>query len=133
MKKFIILLLVIISAIAAYSQTIYLKTTAYTIRHYNYTYSRWNSWSDWQSSDMLVTFDLDNDIVKIYSPKTQIYAIYSAGEPYYDSDGDFNMEFKFIDQDYDSGTMCLLQRQSGASEIYIRFANMQWCYRVRRL
>lgn len=109
------------------AQVINFKTTAYAEKKGNY------SWSDWKGSDMYLTMDLNNDRVIIYSPTTQVYQIYSANNPYYDSDGDCHADFKFIDQDGDYGTLTLLQRRSGSSEIYIRFRNVQWCYRVRRL
>lgn len=115
-----------LSTCAINAQVLNFRTTAFTTKQYS-------SWAKWQNSDMLITMDFNNDIVTIYSPNTQIYKIYSAEGSYYDSDGDYHMDFKFIDQDGDRGTMTLMQRTNGASEIYIRFANVQWCYRVRRL
>lgn len=131
-KKLVILLLLFISLPAA-SQVIKFKTVAYAENKYDYYTQKWSGWSDWERSGMLLTIDLQNDLVTIYSPVTQVYRIYRAEESYYDSDGDFNLPFKFIDQDGDKGTLKLLQRTSGSFEIYIEFLNVRWCYRVIRL
>lgn len=130
MKKLCLILFLLIGFTTS-AQVVNFRTTAYAQK--TKTYGTWSSWSDWQSSNMLITVDLNNDIVTVYSPKTQIYAVYESVSNYYDSDGDYNMVFRFIDQDYDYGIMRLLQRTSGHSEIYIEFSNMMWVYRVRRL
>lgn len=130
MKKLCLILFLLIGFTAS-AQVVNFRTTAYAQK--TKTYGTWSSWSDWQSSNMLITVDLNNDIVTVYSPKTQIYAVYESVSNYYDSDGDYNMVFRFIDQDYDYGIMRLLQRTSGHSEIYIEFSNIIWVYRVRRL
>lgn len=121
-----------VSAVCS-AQVLNFKTTAYASTTYNSYYQKWNKWSSWEDSDMLLTINLNNDRVTIYSPVTQLYVIYKHVGNYYDSDGDYNMVFKFIDQDSDYGTMRLLQRTSGASEIYVEFANVKWCYRVIRI
>lgn len=131
MKRFLFILLLIISSVSASAQTWYFRTTAFAQSQKVNGY--WKEWSSWQDSDMSLTMNLDNDVIKIYSPKPQTYKIYSNPEKGYDSDGDYKIVFKFIDQDGDYGTMWLLQRKSGASEVYIFFANIKWCYRVRRV
>lgn len=130
--KLVMLLLLFVS-LPATAQVIKFRTAAYAENKYNYYTQKWSGWSDWEKSNMLLTIDLQNDLVTIYSPVTQVYRIYKAEESYYDSDGDFNLPFKFIDQDGDKGTLKLLQRTSGSFEIYIEFLNVRWCYRVIRL
>ena len=126
MKKFLFVILMIISTCVVNAQVLNFRTTSFSKKV-------GSSWGSWQESSLNITMDLNNDIVTIYSPKIQMYKIYSNVSNYYDSDGDYNMNFKFIDQDGDQGTMTLLQRTNGRSEIYIRFRNIQWCYVVRRL
>lgn len=131
-KKLIVLLLLFVS-ISASAQVIKFRTVAYAENIYSYYYQKWSGWSDWKKSNMLLTVDTQNDLITVYSPVTQVYKIYKAEESYYDSDGDFNLPFKFIDQDGDRGTLRLLQRASGSSEVYIEFLNIRWCYKVLRL
>lgn len=131
-KKLIVLLLLFVS-ISASAQVIKFRTVAYAENKYSYYTQKWSGWSDWEKSDMLLTIDIQNDVVTVYSPVTQIYKVYKSEKSYYDSDGDLNLLFKFIDQDGDRGTLRLLQRTSGSSEIYIEFLNIRWCYKVTRL
>lgn len=133
MIKKLLLLVFLFIGVSVSAQVIKFRTVAYSENRYDFNLQRWNGWSDWEKSNMLLTVDLQNDVIKVYSPTPQIYKVYESGESYYDSDGDLNMLFNFIDQDYDKGVVRLLQRRSGSSEIYIEFLNVRWCYRVLRL
>lgn len=133
MIKKLLLLVFLFMGVSVSAQVIKFRTVAYSENRYDFNLQRWNGWSDWEKSNMLLTIDLQNDVIKVYSPTPQIYKVYESGESYYDSDGDLNMLFNFIDQDYDKGAVRLLQRRSGSSEIYIEFLNVRWCYRVLRL
>lgn len=127
MKKFLISLFILIGSLSINAQTYYYKTFQFA---YKYTYS---NWSNWESSDMLVTIDYSNDLVKIYSPNTQTYKITQYVRNYTDTSGGQQVEFKFIDQDYDRGTMRLRIERNGNSQIYIEFADIMWVYNVRRV
>lgn len=131
MKRLLLAMLLCIISITSFAQVINFETTSYTYKTNN-GYG-WSNWAPYQSSSMLLTMDLDKDIVIIYSPRTQIYKIIDYSGAYTDRDGDAIMEFKFIDRDNDYGTMRLVQRRSGKSEVYIDFANIIWCYSVIRL
>ena len=133
MIKKLLLLVFLFMGVSVSAQVIKFRTVAYSENRYDFNLQRWNGWSDWEKSNMLLTIDLQNDVIKVYSPTPQIYKVYESGESYYDSDGDLNILFNFIDQDYDKGVVRLLQRRSGSSEIYIEFLNVRWCYRVLRL
>lgn len=133
MIKKLLLLVFLFIGVSVSAQVIKFRTVAYSENRYDFNLQRWNGWSDWEKSNMLLTVDLQNDVIKVYSPTPQIYKVYETGESYYDSDGDLNILFNFIDQDYDKGVVRLLQRRSGSSEIYIEFLNVRWCYRVLRL
>ena len=131
MKRLLLMMLLCIISITSFAQIINFETTSYTYKTYNgYT---WSKWAPYQSSSMLITIDIDRDLVIIDSPKTQIYKITDYVGMYTDNDGDTTMEFKFIDQDRDRGTMRLVQRRNGKSEIYIDFANVIFVYSIRRL
>lgn len=133
MIKGVLMLVLLFVCTAINAQVLQFKTTSYAENRYNYTTQKWSGWSRWEPSNMLLTIDLNSDIITVYSPKTQIYVIYKAEASYTDSDGDLHVPFKFIDQDGDRGTIKLLQRKSGSSEVYIEFSNIRWCYQVIRL
>ena len=120
-----------ISTSVVNAQVLNFRTTSFQSKH-NYGYG-WTAWGNYQSSNMLLTIDLDNDIVTIYSPNIQRYSIISYEGTYTDSDGDQTAKYKFIDQDGDRGTMRLVMRKSGKSEVYIDFADIIWVYSVVRI
>lgn len=131
MKKLLLAMLLCVVSITSFAQVINFETTSYTYKTYNG--HSWSKWAPYERSNMLLTMDIDRDLVIIHSPKTQIYKIVNYVGAYTDNDGNAIMEFKFIDQDNDRGTMRLMQRKSGKSEIYIQFANVIWVYSVIRL
>lgn len=131
MKKFLIVFMMLVGfVVSANAEILTFKTTGYYERtHYSWG---WGSWSNKQSSNMNIVINLNTDVVTIYSPRTQVYRIYQHAGNYTDSDGDYTMEYKFYDQDGDRGTMRLVIRRSGNSQIYIDFANVSWAYDVYR-
>lgn len=115
--------------VAANAQVQYYRSTAYAQANvYNGRYV----WSDWQSSNMTITINLNTDMITIYSPRTQIYRVVSAGDAYNDSNGGRQVSFKVIDQDGDRGTIRLRIESNGNSQIYVDFSNVAWVYNVVR-
>lgn len=131
MKKFIFTIFFSLFVFVVSAQTISFETTSFTYKER--TYRGWTNWSPYERSSMLLTINLDRDIVTIYSPVTQYYNIISYDGTYTDREGDTTIKYSFIDQDGDRGTMRLMQRRSGKSEIYIEFNNVIWVYSVIRL
>lgn len=132
MKRLITLIVALVLFIATgFSQVIRFNTTSFTSKEKGYY--GWSDWKPRQSSDMLLTLDLNSDLVTIYSPRVQVYKIIDYLGNWIDEDGDQVIKFRFIDQDGDIGTMRLMQRRSGTSEIYIDFSNIIWVYSVIRL
>ena len=78
---------------------------------------------------MLVTIDFINDIIRIYSPVHQKYTITQYIKNYTDYYGGKQVEFRFIDQDYDYGTMRLRLEANGNAQIYIDFIDVM-CYNI---
>lgn len=130
MKKILVFLMLTICVVTASAQVLNFRTTSYTYKE-NHGYG-WTNWAPYESSNLKVTMNLNTDMVTIYSPKTQYYKITSYDGAYTDSDGDKTIKYRFIDQDGDYGTMRLVMRRSGKSEIYIDFANIMWVYSVIR-
>lgn len=115
--------------ISSNAQVQYYKTTAFAeAKIYNGTYY----WSDWQSSNLVMTFNLNTDVITIYSPKTQVYKVYKTGNAYTDSKGGRQVTFYVIDQDSDKGTVRLRIEKNGNSQVYIDFSNVGWVYSVIR-
>ena len=115
----------------SFCQVIRFNTTSFSSREK--TSYGWTGWKKKSNSDMLLTIDLDSDLVTIYSPRIQVYKITGYDGTWTDSDGDSTMQYRFVDQDGDRGTLRLVQRRSGVSEVYIDFSNIMWVYSVIRL
>ena len=130
MKKFIFIFLMIFGfVISSQAQIQYYKTTSFAeAKIYNGTYY----WGDWQSSNMVLTINLNTDVITIYSPKTQVYKVYKTGNVFTDSKDGKQVTFYVIDQDYDKGTVRLRIESNGNSQVYIDFLNCAWCYNVIR-
>ncbi len=118
-------------AFCANAQVYRYKTTYFAMKQV--VNGKWTNWSKWEESDMLVTIDWTNDVVKIYSPATQTYYLTKFVGEYKDESGGVQYEFNFIDQDDDKGTMRLRIESNGSSQLYVDFANIMLVWVVRRI
>lgn len=84
-------------------------------------------------SDMAVTINLDNDVITIYSPKTQIYKVYETGPTERNKTTGSQMTFYVYDQDLDKGSIRLRVTPKGTCQIYVDFSNIAWVYNVYRI
>ncbi len=132
MKKLVLMFLfAFVSILSIEAQTYYYRTTGFAMKHVN-SYGSWTNWTDWEKSDMLVTIDYDNDIVRIYSPRRQTYQITNYVRRYTDSSGGSQVEFYFIDQDGDRGSMRFRIETNGNSQLYVEFNDIMWVYNLVR-
>ena len=120
-----------IIGITSFAQSLqYFRTTSFAYRYADR--GQWSSWSDWEICQMNMTIDLANDMIYIYSERTQIYnVLYQEASPY-DSSGQ-QIKFRVIDQDGDYGHIRLRIENNGNSQIYVDFADIAWVYNVRRI
>lgn len=128
MKKLLLTLIFMFVGLLGFAQIVDFRTTSFTQKHL--TPYGWTDWSYPKSSNMLLRIDANNDLVTIDSPRRQVYKIIEYDGSYTDYDGDQTIQFTFVDQDGDIGTMRLMQRRNGRAEVYIQFTNIIWCYSV---
>lgn len=133
MKKFLILFILFITGTLVSSAQDVMKFNTISFTYQELTPYGWSGWAPYQSSNVMILMDFNRDIVTIYSPVTQKYKIIDYYGTTTDSDGDTTAKFQFIDQDGDYGTMRLMQRRTGKSEIYIQYQNVIWTYSVIRI
>lgn len=93
-------------------------------RVYNGQYS----WSDWERSSVVIDFNLNKDVITIYSQRTQYYYITSSAQTYRDSSGGTNIRFNVIDGERDRGNIRLRVQTDGTSQIYVDFNDCAWVY-----
>ena len=113
-------------------ETLIFKTTSFSMKQQTNNGS-WTEWTDWEKSDMYITMNLETDVVKIFSPQTQVYHITQHVKNYTDSSGGKQAEYKFIDQDGDVGSLRLRIERNNNMQIYIDFADIMWVYNVKKL
>lgn len=117
----------------SFGEQLWYRTTGFKqAAVYNGSYN-WPS--QWEPSNINICIDTDNDMVTIYSPRTQVYAIYESynnGNAYRDSGGGQTVKFYAVDHDYDKCTIRLRVESNGNSQIYVDFSNVAWVYNVRR-
>lgn len=114
---------------AAQAQTQWFKATEFAVRVVDN--GHWTKWSDWESVDINIKFDLSNDLIIIYSQETQIYKVLEQVKSPYDSNGT-QVKFRVLDQDYDKGFLRLRVENNGNSQIYVDYADISWVYNVVR-
>lgn len=127
MKKFLLMLMLMFTcSFVNAQQVLWFKTTEMAIKLQGY------EWSDWTKAKMNVKFDLTNDIIVIYSEKTQIYKVLGINQTPYDPNGR-QVAYSVIDQDYDRGQIRLRIENNGNSQIYVDFSDVSWVYNVYRV
>lgn len=132
MKRFILMLMMVFGvSVMSFGQIQWYKTSEISIRYLNKNTGYWTNWSDWEKCVVNVRFDLNNDVITIYSDKTQRYQVLELQDPPYDSSGK-QVKFYVKDQDGDYGHIRLRIENNGNSQIYIQYADIMWCYNVRR-
>lgn len=130
----------LLTLVAAFTLSFSANAESLWFKAYKYAYkyktesNRNNSsgWSDWIRCDVNIEFMMDDDIIVIYSNKTQIYAIYENMGTYTDSEGGKQQGYYVLDQDMDKGSIRLRIDRDGTSQIYIDFNDVGWVYTVVR-
>lgn len=130
MKRILIVIMFGLFCVGAVqAQTQWFKATELAIKVVNN--GNWTKWSDWESVDINIKFDLSNDLIIIYSQEIQIYKVLDQVKSPYDSNGT-QVKFKVLDQDYDKGFLRLRVENNGNSQIYVDYADISWVYNVIR-
>lgn len=128
MKKLLVLL-IFGFALSSKAQIQYYKTTAYA---YAKIYNNKYYWSDWYNSNIVLTINLNNDVITIYSPKIQSYKVYKVGSIENNRTIGSQLTFYVYDQDFDRGTIRLRVAPDKTSQIYVDFSDVAWVYNVIR-
>lgn len=132
LKQVILLLALFLSTHDLYAQVSKCKATGLSFKTKNENTDRWSAWSDMESVDILITIDVDNERIKIFSKKEQVYDIIQSYKLYTDDDGDDVLKFQCVNED---GLKCMvrllrLNSQNGKRQLYVGFADMLWVYNI---
>jgi len=134
LKTLGLLLVLLTISTTGFSQVYKLKSTSFSIRYKINDY-QWSEWSEATESSVLITFDLSNDRITIYSKETQVYDIAEYEGKTTDSDGDDIYSYYCVDK---SGLTCRvkwlkLNSQNDREQMYVYYNDMNWLYNIYSL
>ena len=130
MKKNLLVFLLISFCTVCSAQVQKFKALSVVTRYENK--GSWTKWSAPTETDILLSINVDDNKIKIYSEKTQIYDIVKYYETEYDEDGDETIKMFCEDK---NGNNCYvdlvkLNSQNGRLQLYIRYSDMNWMYNL---
>lgn len=131
MKKLFLIIFTFITVLNSNAQAYYFETSqfAYKVKYSGY----WTDWTDWEDSKLIITINLDTDVIAIYSPSLQVYQITKYIQDYEDEGGGYQKEYAFIDQDLKRGIIRLRKENTGNSQVYVEYDDAMWVYNVKRI
>ena len=136
MKKYLLVFMMMFAMLFSTSSTCNAQTYYYKTYQFAMKYkvgNTWTDWSDWEKSDILVSINLDTDIITVFSAQKQIYRVLENMGSYRDESGGKQTKFYVIDQDDDLGYVRLRIERDGGSQIYVDFNDIMWVYSVKRI
>ncbi len=134
-KNIFLTLLFIFVTNILFGQLTKFKSSTYTSRFKSEKTGNWSKWAELEKTEVLITIDLTNERIKIYSKKEQVYDIIKYYDKETDNDGDETLQFNCVNED---GLKCnvrfvILNSQNGRRQLYIDFADLMWVYNIYKL
>jgi hypothetical protein len=133
MKKLIFLTLLTFLSFESYSQSMLKYRSKFMCyKFYSETYSKWDNWSEWEESSLLITIDLDVARITVYSKQNHTFDILKFLGESIDSDGYKFLEFYCLDNE---GIKCSIRivNQTPDMVMYIDFDDMKIAYDIKML
>lgn len=119
-----------------------LKADVIKCKGYGFSYQYTNPktgytgpWATWTETDILITIDIENERIRIFSENEQDYNIIQFLGEKIDRDGDKIMRFVCVNED---GKKCNIRivkllSKDGTSQLYVDFSNITWVYNFYRI
>lgn len=129
-KLFLLLLFVLGVATTAEAQVVKYRATDLAFKSKN-EYGNWSAWSDWQSCSVLITLNLNNSTVQIYSQEMQDFDIINKVSDWHnDSDGGSQFEVACVDKDGLRCGMRFRKQRDGQLQLYIDYRDFMYVYSI---
>ena len=125
-RKLLILLTFGLFAANMNAQVNYYQAKQFAIKYVNN--GVWTDWSDWEDSNVMLSIDEENDLIKVYTENRQTYVVVKHNGSYTDSSGGKQIEFGVVDQDGDKGKVRLRLEKNGNAQLYVEFKDIMWVY-----
>jgi hypothetical protein len=132
MKKTVLILLMLLTCVSAFSQVFKYRTKGFAYKTKDEITGRWSSWSDWKELNTLVTIDVDGERIRVFTEKNQQYDILNT-HFYKDKDGDDTILFVCINEDAKVCAVRLMRLNSegGKIHLYVDFADVIFVYNLK--
>ena len=128
MKKVIFLLLAILCISTGYAEPTFYHADSFAYKYIDEHSGRWNEWSRWQSSEILISIDIEKEVIEIYTEMEQKYNILKWNGRYKDNKGGEQSEFVVVDQDGDKGIIRIRIQWDDVKQLYVEYDNVMWVY-----
>jgi lipopolysaccharide export system protein LptA len=133
-NKFGFVFMLLLLSLPAFGQVLKLKATSFATK-IKISSNKWSEWSETTESSVLITVNLNNDRITIYSNTTQVYDIAKHEGKITDNDGDEIVSFYCVNKD---GLTCRvrivkLNSQNKRNQVYVDFRDIKWYYNVYSL
>ena len=128
MKRIFLIVLAILLGISVSAQTYRYRATQLAIGERS-AYSGNIIWGDWQKVNVIITINLDNDYIKVYSAREQNYVIVKYKEKtVYDKYGGESLNMTAVDEEGIECDMSLRVQSDGIAQLYSYYNNSAWVY-----
>lgn len=130
MKKYFLLFVFISFGMAAFGQTISLKTSSASVIEKN-AKSGWGKWSDFVKAEILITIDAKKDRIIVNSPEIQVFSIKSYGEKI-ETETDKIVGFDCVDN---NGSQCKIlvvtrKKENNRMQFYVNYSEVKFVYNI---
>ncbi|MCL9770133.1 hypothetical protein NAT47_06870 [Flavobacterium sp. HXWNR69] len=125
-----LLLLLFFASTSSYAQKYRFKTSSFMVSNKDKK-GNWSDWSKDQKSEMIVTLDMENHRIVVYSEVIQLFSIVKYGEQETKGDDDV-VTFNCVDN---NGLECVLsiytrKKQGNRNQLYITYQDMIIAYNM---
>lgn len=136
MKKSIEILALLVLSLMFYNKC---DAQIYKLRAYEFSFKYysdnqgWTDWSDWKDCKILITIDLYEMRMKIYSEEEQEYDIIEVKDMQKDYKGNSTLKCVAIDREGLKCNVRIVNDINSNKQIYIDYLDIHWVYNVYNL
>lgn len=118
--------------IPTFAQVYKYHAYSFSIRYDNGNY--WTDWSEPRETEILISINLSENVIKIYSEEQQTYDIIEYHDEESDENGNKHIRMYCEDADGQNCNVDLVKRGNGDErlQMYVRYSDMQWVYDIEK-
>ncbi len=131
-RLIIIVTLILLRQNICEAQVFKLRAYQFSIKTYDKHYG-WSDWSKWSGCKILITVDLYESRIKIYSQVEQEYDILEVEDQWEDNEGNNTLKCLVIDKDGERCNVRIVNDKNENRQIYVDYPDVYWVYNVYNL